>query len=619
MAQQPVKILIVDDEEDITIAIGDYFNRHDFGIQPITTNDPRMVFPLLSEHEDIALVLSDFRMPAINGLDLLLRVKSQYPQIKFIIMTGYGSPELRKEGLKRGAVRYIEKPFDIAHLAKIVQESLKDKESAGFGGTIESFNLEDIIQLIGLSQRTVSLKITANQGKGVCHFVDGEIIGAECNNLTGEEAFYEIFRWTGGQFSLEPPESDPEHNIAQSWQGLLLEAARRKDEEQARQDNVFDGDADEEEAPAAEPEPAPEPEPEPEPEPDPEPEPESQIIGGKVEDLPEGLTVVTDDDQAEDSDFITPEEVMEEVLGVPDSELGDDNTSDRRNFDMFSLVSDTDIKENDTGSAPAAVPPAETADNSDKPITEQMLGSLLDRAVKVYLGYWPKGKNEVPFSSLPLSKLSVNVRRHLFFRFHRLSMQVIRTEGVPFDFSNDKVVAAVRNLLQVLREHWMVTKPDFERMIREAMRFDLARSIDPAKAIAQLFRESTGGKAVQMLSLLRALIEHELVDPFFETLLEDLQRQSGTIHPRKVENFARAILDRRDEDESYQAIRESMLRIFEVAGMGNPAPPRYLHSSLLVKMLDARGLAHIADAIRDHSEQPALTVEDLDSIMTEYR
>ncbi len=606
MADADAKILIVDDEEEITIAIGDYFTHHSLGIAPLVTNDPRQVFPILAEHEDVRLILSDFRMPAINGLDLLLRVKAQYPQIKFIIMTAFGTPELRKEGLKRGAIRYIEKPFDIGELAQVVQDALKDTPS-GFGGMIESVQLEDIIQLIGLGQRTVALNISANEGKGTTYFVEGEIVHAICGDLEGEEAFYKMFCWTGGQFALSSLSGDPKRTISQSWQGMLLEAARLQDEALAKKADLLPSDD--------------------------EPSEEETVLAGipdedsllepeaHLDELNSDLDLSTlEPAQAVENEIIAEPKAEKSAPPEPEPEPETDAESSDSGYDLFSLVSDGHTEHEE----PASTEPTTVHKGpvDEKPLNEKRIGEALDSAVDYFMKVWPADVEEIPFSALPLTKLSVNVRRHLFYRFHQLSMQVINTDGVPFDFSNEKVVDAVRNLLQVLRENWMITADSFRKMIHDAIRFDLARSIDPARAVAQFLNESTSGNAIHMKSLLRALIEHELIDQSFKELLQDLTRQSDTkIHPRKIENFARAIMERRDEDEGYEATRQSMMRTFEIAGLGRDKKPSCLHTNVLMNMLESRGLAHIADFMKSDKrfKKTSMTLDDLDNLMDSYR
>jgi CheY-like chemotaxis protein len=71
------------------------------------------------------LVITDIRMPGMDGLELLSLIKSKYPSTEVIVMTAYGSPEKREEALQKGARFYIEKPFEIREIKQLVMEILQ--------------------------------------------------------------------------------------------------------------------------------------------------------------------------------------------------------------------------------------------------------------------------------------------------------------------------------------------------------------------------------------------------------------------------------------------------------------------------------------------------------------
>ncbi|HHE46465.1 MAG TPA: DUF4388 domain-containing protein, partial [Bacteroidetes bacterium] len=232
MKSKPVKILIVDDNEELAATIRDYFESNDLGISPLITSDSTEVISILEENPDVKLILSDFYMPGMNGIDLLMAVREKYPNMLFVMMTGYHSAELQDQGLEHGAVRFFKKPFSISDLISFIQEALSES-IAGFDGTIDSIQLPDIVQLIALGRRNVEVELTSERGSGSIFFRNGEIIHAACDGLKGEDAFYEMFTWIGGQFNVKALSSDVDRTIEQTWQGLVLEAARRKDEAKA--------------------------------------------------------------------------------------------------------------------------------------------------------------------------------------------------------------------------------------------------------------------------------------------------------------------------------------------------------------------------------------------------
>ncbi|MDP8286496.1 MAG: response regulator, partial [Candidatus Electryonea clarkiae] len=114
MSEKPIKVLIVDDEKSITQNMSKYFTEVYIGeFDVIATNDSLQVIPMLEENQDTQVIISDYQMPNLNGFELLLKIKKKFPTIFFIMMTGFGTAELRDNARQSGAVQYVEKPFNI--------------------------------------------------------------------------------------------------------------------------------------------------------------------------------------------------------------------------------------------------------------------------------------------------------------------------------------------------------------------------------------------------------------------------------------------------------------------------------------------------------------------------
>ncbi len=228
MAEQK-RVLVVDDEEDLTWSIAKHLSKDKNKYELITVNSGKAALEVLSQLP-VELVISDVRMPEISGLDLLLRIRENYPTTKVIIMTAYGSSEVQQEASERGCFKYIEKPFEIQELRQLILDSVEEKK--GFEGRISDFQLSDLIQMNCLGRLTNALHIKKDLQSGVIYFEDGNIIHAVLDNLQGEEAFYEILSWEGGSFSVEKGVTADKETIVKGWQSLLLEGLRRADEQQ---------------------------------------------------------------------------------------------------------------------------------------------------------------------------------------------------------------------------------------------------------------------------------------------------------------------------------------------------------------------------------------------------
>jgi len=227
MAENLKKVLIVDDEETLTWSMARSLSKDKDNYEVLIANNGREALNFLEKNK-IDLVISDIRMPDINGLDLLVRIKKEYPQTKVIIMTAYGSADVQKEANQRGSLYYVEKPFEISDLRRIIIDLIGKKK--GFRGKVFGLQLTDIIQINCLSRLTTALIITRNGEKGVIYLNEGEIIHAECGEQKGTDAFYRILSWQEGEFLSNVGVTPPVQTIYQNWEHLLVEAMRRNDD-----------------------------------------------------------------------------------------------------------------------------------------------------------------------------------------------------------------------------------------------------------------------------------------------------------------------------------------------------------------------------------------------------
>jgi len=116
------KILLVDDEPTILVSLFHLFNGKDTTV--ITCNRIEEAEQALERYK-FDLVIADMRLSGIQGiegLELLTFVKRLHPETPVIIMTAYGTPEIRKDAYSRGAFYYFEKPVDIKILADKARE-----------------------------------------------------------------------------------------------------------------------------------------------------------------------------------------------------------------------------------------------------------------------------------------------------------------------------------------------------------------------------------------------------------------------------------------------------------------------------------------------------------------
>jgi response regulator RpfG family c-di-GMP phosphodiesterase len=121
---EDLKVLVVDDEEIVLKSIGNYLEMEtDYRI--LTFNSPLEALKSI-ENVEIDLVISDYLMPEMNGIEFLLKVKEKYPLATRIILTAYADKENAIRAINElGLFHYIEKPWDNEQLKLTVRNGLE--------------------------------------------------------------------------------------------------------------------------------------------------------------------------------------------------------------------------------------------------------------------------------------------------------------------------------------------------------------------------------------------------------------------------------------------------------------------------------------------------------------
>ncbi len=117
-----IKLLLVDDEEDYVKAMAERMEMRDVGSRVALSGEEalRMV-----EDETPDVMVLDLRMPGIDGMQVLERVKQEHPHVQVIILTGHGSEKEEEEARRLGAFEYLQKPTDTGDLLKTVRSAWK--------------------------------------------------------------------------------------------------------------------------------------------------------------------------------------------------------------------------------------------------------------------------------------------------------------------------------------------------------------------------------------------------------------------------------------------------------------------------------------------------------------
>ncbi|MGG5255214.1 response regulator [Neobacillus sp. SM06] len=115
------KILIVDDQFGIRILLNEVFQKE--GYNTFQAANGLQALDIVQKH-DPDLVLLDMKIPGMDGIEILKRMKAIDPEIRVIIMTAYGELDMIKEAKNLGAITHFAKPFDIDDIRAAVRSNL---------------------------------------------------------------------------------------------------------------------------------------------------------------------------------------------------------------------------------------------------------------------------------------------------------------------------------------------------------------------------------------------------------------------------------------------------------------------------------------------------------------
>ncbi|HEV3115263.1 MAG TPA: sigma-54 dependent transcriptional regulator [Candidatus Binataceae bacterium] len=116
-------LLIVDDEKNIRSSLETFFLS--CGHRVATASDARAALGALEGADGFDLVLTDFRMAEMNGLELLKQIKRRFPDASVVLMTAYATVENAVAAMKAGASDYLSKPFSLQEVQHVVERALE--------------------------------------------------------------------------------------------------------------------------------------------------------------------------------------------------------------------------------------------------------------------------------------------------------------------------------------------------------------------------------------------------------------------------------------------------------------------------------------------------------------
>lgn len=217
-------ILIIDDDRGLRVSLSAFLEKKGYSTLTAATAQEGLE---IIENNTVDLVLLDIRMPGMDGITALKKIKEINCDLNVIIITGYGSIETAVEAMKEGAVDYVTKPFNLKELSSKIETSLKikymviknkldEREEEGresFSNLIgKSKQMQEVYELIAkIAKKDVTVLILGESGVGkemVAKAIhqnsqrkDGPFIKVNCAALPDQLLESELFGYEKGAFT----------------------------------------------------------------------------------------------------------------------------------------------------------------------------------------------------------------------------------------------------------------------------------------------------------------------------------------------------------------------------------------------------------------------------------
>jgi CheY-like chemotaxis protein/predicted regulator of Ras-like GTPase activity (Roadblock/LC7/MglB family) len=221
----PKTVLLVDDEELFLRTIADGFSSMAGRITLLTAPNGRAAATIL-ESCPVDLVVTDLKMPEMDGFELIAHLSRHCPEVPVIAMSAFGTAEIERRLDGDGISNFLDKPLDFPALAAKVFEALE----ASASGHLSGLSLPTFLQMIEADRKTCSVRVRSAGQTGALHFKRGELVDAEVGPLQGDEAALVVVCFDQPEIEILSGRVARPKRTRMTLREVLMEGFRLKDE-----------------------------------------------------------------------------------------------------------------------------------------------------------------------------------------------------------------------------------------------------------------------------------------------------------------------------------------------------------------------------------------------------
>jgi CheY-like chemotaxis protein len=218
-------ILVVDDDESYLSSLVDGLMVMDESMIILTALNGEMALKIL-ERNQIDLVLTDIRMPVMDGFQLLSNMINRFCTIPVIVISAMNKPTKDSQRNWPNVLQYLQKPLDITTVASTIKKTLSDYHKS----TVHGITLMSFLQLLALENKTCILTARKDDREAIFYIESGVLLDTELGEQSGIEAAYEVLTWENPLIEMHPVKHKRKRTIEEPLETLLLNACKLLDE-----------------------------------------------------------------------------------------------------------------------------------------------------------------------------------------------------------------------------------------------------------------------------------------------------------------------------------------------------------------------------------------------------
>lgn len=213
------KILVVDDDAIFAAGVRAVLESLASSVEVFEVGDGVAALEVL-DAQDIDLVVSDLRMPRMDGVELLSEILNRALDVPVVMLSGRRDAVDTTRANELGVLSFLDKPVDYDELIDAVERALQPRPRAVMRG----FSLAGLLQLVNLDRKSTTVSVRSGETVGRIFVSEGEVVDAWLGNDFGKAAFFEIMGLQTPLLELAPLPAQVQRCITDPLNQLLLDA-----------------------------------------------------------------------------------------------------------------------------------------------------------------------------------------------------------------------------------------------------------------------------------------------------------------------------------------------------------------------------------------------------------